>query len=126
MRKTIIVIMRTLFAGLFILAVSISGGFAQQQSGNVSIEDTTNMSQQTLKHDYDTKFETEVNKEDMPEEVTTAIEEAYANHEIKKIFQARNGTYKVELENDNGKLAAFYGINGKLLRTESIENDGPQ
>ncbi len=65
-------------------------------------------------------YEDEIKEDELPEKVYTSIKENYKDYEITDIYRGSDGSYKVALEKEENKIAAFYDAGGEFLR---IEND---
>lgn len=61
---------------------------------------------------------TEINVADLPEVITKAIAEDYADYTVEKVFQGSDGTYKVKISSSAEKLILFYSEEGEFLKVE--------
>lgn len=63
----------------------------------------------------------EIQKEDLPEAVTAALNETYAGYSIEKAFSGSDGTYKVKLLKGDEKIAVFYNADGEFIKVKTME-----
>ncbi|SHJ93995.1 hypothetical protein SAMN05444280_1421 [Tangfeifania diversioriginum] len=64
----------------------------------------------------------EIQKEDVPEAVLTAVKESYGGYELEKAFLGSDGNYKLKLIKGEQKVFAFFNSNGEVLKVETAED----
>lgn len=63
----------------------------------------------------------EMEVENLPEAVTKAISDGYADYTLAKAYQGSDGSYKVKLTKDDEKIAVFFNASGEFLKIETVE-----
>jgi len=64
----------------------------------------------------------EIQKEEVPEVVMSAVKESYDGHELEKAFLGSDGNYKLKLTKGEEKIAAFFNANGEFLKVKTVED----
>ena len=67
----------------------------------------------------DVKYE-EVKAEELPTAVQTALAELYSDCKILESFIGNDGSYKVNLSNAEGDIAAYFDIKGEFVKQEDL------
>ncbi len=117
----------TTVAAILMIMLGASTVFAQyQHPASEPVGDSTQMQQELLKHDPDMKYDDEIPAEDISPEISSAIVESYPGHGILKVYQARDGSYKVKLEKGDEKVTAYYSVNGQLLNETASPQEQSQ
>jgi hypothetical protein len=65
----------------------------------------------------------EIQNEDVPEAVLTAVKESFDGYELEKAFLGSDGNYKLKLTKGEEKVAAFFSANGEVLKVETAEKE---
>jgi hypothetical protein len=68
----------------------------------------------------DVKYD-EVSTDELPEEVSTSIQEGYGDYTVSKAFKGDDGTFKAKLEKDDEKISVFFNEAGEFLKIEQAE-----
>lgn len=110
-------------AMLVLLLVSVSVNAQHQNPPSDPVGDSAHMQQELLKHDPEMKYDDEVPADEINPAVSSAIVEAYPDYGIAKIYQARDGSYKVKLEKADEIITVYYSINGELLKEGKDEDE---
>lgn len=64
----------------------------------------------------------QMNVEDLPEPVSKAVSEGYADYTLSEAYMGSDGSYKVLLEKENEKIAVFFNEQGEFLKIEQGED----
>lgn len=73
--------------------------------------------QMAIVQDKDATYK-EIKAEELPEAVTTSIENAYTGYKIDKAFVGSDNTYKVKVAMGDLKYHLFYDSMGELIKVE--------
>ncbi|WP_147372161.1 hypothetical protein [Mariniphaga sediminis] len=68
----------------------------------------------------------EIQKEELPETVTAAIQDAYADYTLSKAYVGSDSSYKVELTQGDENIAVFFNANGEFLKVERADKGGTE
>lgn len=69
-------------------------------------------------------YDDEIKEDELPESVIESINSNYPGFQLAKTYRGSDGSYKIQLENEEKKMAVFYGAGGEFLRVENyIEED---
>jgi hypothetical protein len=80
---------------------------------------TLSLQQEFFTDKNDLKYEEEIEHTALPEIIVSSVNEAYPDHVIYKVYQARDGSYKIKLQNGEGKVILYYSLTSKLLKIEN-------
>ena len=62
-----------------------------------------------------------VSKEELPQEVRSAIASRYVAYAISSVFRDHEDNYKVILKSQSSKMIAFYSADGEYLKQEIVK-----
>ncbi len=68
----------------------------------------------------------EIEKEQLPETITEALEESFADYSIDKVFVGTDSSFKIEIGKEEVNLAVFYDQEGTLLKQTIITSDSAE
>ena len=112
-----------LFAAMLIILLTTAAANAQYVNPETEPKpDSAQMNMKVLKYDSEMKYEEEILADELPSAVSFAIEEAYADHKIEKVYKAFDGSFEIELNKGDYKVTRYYNINGELLGDEDYQN----
>lgn len=101
----------------------------RQDDNNLEGDDTNTMDgtavpqeQNLSTGDAGINYSEEVKKKDLPDNVSESIEEMFPEHDIKEAYRGDDGSYKVELKNDDENVAVYFGSDGNFLRNENLDS----
>lgn len=63
-------------------------------------------------------YDDEIKEDELPDPVISSIGDNYQSFEIKEAFRGSDGSYKINLEKQDTKVAAFYDAGGEFIRIE--------
>ena len=93
-------------AAVIVLGISLlSGVMAENTNQNVVV------AQQEVQYE-------KMNVEDLPEAVTQAISEGYADYTLSEAYMGTDGSYKVKLTKGDEKVKVFFNASGEFLKIE--------
>jgi hypothetical protein len=87
----------------------------QQEQWNTQDDQSTFPQEQYQLGDADYS---EVNENDLPEAVSSSIEDLYPEHDVKKAFRGTDNSYKVKLENGDDKSVVYFDSSGQFIKSE--------
>lgn len=85
-----------------------------QDEGLQQDEGVLPQEQNQLSDDID--YSEEIEESELPETVTTSIEEMYPDHEVDKVFRGSDNSFKVKVKNGDEKKALIYDESGSFVK----------
>jgi hypothetical protein len=105
MRKGII-----MTAAVIVLGISMPSGVMADNANQ-----TMQIAQEEVQYE-------QINVEDLPETVTQAISEGYADYTLSEAYMGTDGSYKVKLTKDEEKVKVFFNASGEFLKIEQADD----
>ena len=65
----------------------------------------------------------EIAKEDVPEAVSTALTEKFANFTVDTYYLGSDGNYKVDVSKEDAKWALYFDKEGTVFKKEDLNSD---
>ncbi|WP_339736306.1 hypothetical protein [uncultured Sunxiuqinia sp.] len=96
-------------AAVIVLGISMPSGVMAE-----STNQTMQIAQEEVQYE-------KMNVEDLPEAVTQAISEGYADYTLSEAYMGTDGSYKVKLTKEEEKIAVFFNASGEFLKIEQGE-----
>ena len=96
-------------------------GFVVVTSAQVSIEKREEPPMEQLPQEQNqlaVNYNDEIKEQELPEGIRESVRETYPAFKMTEIFRGSDGSYKINLEQNEQKLAAYYNAMGKFLRIE--------
>lgn len=97
-------------AAVIVLGISMPSGVLAENTNQ-----TMEVTQQEVQYE-------KMNVEDLPETVTQAISEGYADYTLAEAYMGTDGSYKVKLTKDEEKVKVFFNANGEFLKIEQADD----
>ena len=66
----------------------------------------------------DSDYSEEVMENDLPEAISSSLDELYPEHEVKKAYRGTDSSYKVKLENGDEKSVVYFDSSGQFIKSE--------
>jgi hypothetical protein len=66
----------------------------------------------------DAEYSEEVMENDLPEALSSSLDELYPEHEVKKAYRGTDSSYKVKLENGEEKSIVYFDSSGQFIKSE--------
>jgi hypothetical protein len=105
---------------IFISVLAVQPALSQEY---IQKKDSLLLMQQVLLPEVDdTKYEEEIEINALPQLIIISVKEAYPEHEIVRVYQARDGSYKIRLQSGEVKVITYYNLAGRLLKIENGED----
>lgn len=71
-------------------------------------------------HDEGVEYSEELEKEDLPQEVNSSLQELYPSHEISEVYRGDDDSYKVKVKNQNDEAVVYYSSEGSFERARNL------
>lgn len=68
-------------------------------------------------------YDDEITVRELPDSIIDSYETTYAGYQAKKIYRGSNGSYKIVLEKEDEKIAAYYDTENRFLKIEEVKDD---
>ncbi len=75
---------------------------------------------QLRKYDKGVNYSEEINKDELPSDVTSSLDELYPAHDVKNVFRGEDDSYKVRVKNEDDEAVVYYSSEGDFLRAENL------
>ncbi len=72
--------------------------------------------------DEDVEYTEEIQENELPETVTSSLDELYPEHEIEEVYRGDDGSFKVKVKNNEDKVAVYYDSEGLFSRDEQLNS----
>lgn len=74
--------------------------------------------------DGDVDYSEEIEESELPDAVSSSLEELYPEHDIDKVFRGDDDSFKVKVKNENDEAVIYYNSNGDFIKAKNLnEND---
>ncbi len=93
-----------------------SSAYPQKQSQHMGDDMRSNMDKM---HDKGIEYSKKLDKSELPQEVTSSLDELYSAHEIEEIHRGDDDSYKVKVKNQDDVAVVYYSSEGDFLRAEN-------
>jgi hypothetical protein len=95
---------------------------SQDQQQQISTQD---QNQRASHPDKGVNYSDQVQESELPQAVTSSLDELYPVHEISEVHRGDDDSYRVKVENKNDKAYVYYNSDGNFLRARN-EKDIPE
>ena len=68
-------------------------------------------------------YDDRIEEDELPEGIVDSVENNYKDFKISEVFRGSDGSYKVIMEQDNKKVAAYYNPRGEFLKIEEDKDE---
>jgi len=72
--------------------------------------------------DSDVDYSEEVQENELPESITTSLDDLYPDHEIEEAYRGDDDSYKVKIKKDDENVAVFYDAEGQFNKEENMKD----
>lgn len=98
-------------AAVIVLGLSLPSGVLAENAS-----ETATVAQQEVQYE-------KMNVEDLPETVSNAISEGYADYTLSEAYMGTDGSYKVKLSKEDETIKVFFNAAGEFLKIKPAGDD---
>jgi hypothetical protein len=111
------------FAGTAFGQVPQTQQQGSQQDHQYQQQQTSPQGQNQRSHpDRGVNYTNEVQESDLPQAVTSSLEELYPVHEISEVHRGDDNSFRVKVENRNDRAYVYYNSQGNFLRARNAKD----
>ena len=102
---------------------STGSDWESTESDRSGTEGTASPQGQFQRGTSDVDYSEEIEENELPESVTTSLDEIYPDHDIEQAYRGDDGSYKVKVKNQDDEVAVYYDSEGLFYREEKVNDD---